>query len=158
MEKFYISAGASLFIGFMLAVTVAAFIPDMRRVVGPILCADGELEQRLPISNRSLNLFCVRESGVEEEIELPIYALVATMIYAAIVEPLIFLAVVLSARNISARIAKLPPAPPYDPEAQESGAPRSAADRLAELDDLRRRGLVTDEEYRRKRATIIDSV
>jgi uncharacterized membrane protein YdbT with pleckstrin-like domain len=47
--------------------------------------------------------------------------------------------------------------PPVPTTAAAAPAPagRSAADRLAELDELRRRALVSDEEYRRKRAEIL---
>ena len=50
-----------------------------------------------------------------------------------------------------------------EPPAGAAAAPpaagrRTAADRLAELDELRQRGLVSDEEYRAKRAAIVDEL
>ncbi|HEV8631416.1 MAG TPA: PH domain-containing protein [Thermoanaerobaculia bacterium] len=42
--------------------------------------------------------------------------------------------------------------------APRASARRTAADRLAELDELRQRGLVSEEEYRAKRAAIVDDL
>ncbi|MEZ5331116.1 MAG: PH domain-containing protein [Thermoanaerobaculia bacterium] len=49
-----------------------------------------------------------------------------------------------------------PAAPP--PAAEPPPAARSVADRLAELDDLRRRGLVSSEEFRAKRLEILEEI
>lgn len=40
----------------------------------------------------------------------------------------------------------------------EAGAARSSADRLADLEEMRRRGLITDEEYRAKREAILSGL
>jgi uncharacterized membrane protein YdbT with pleckstrin-like domain len=48
--------------------------------------------------------------------------------------------------------------PPPEPTAGRGGAARTAADRLAELDELRRRGLLSEQEYANKRAEILNGL
>lgn len=67
----------------MLATTGGFFIPRLRMVAAPLLC-DGQLEQRLPISNRRLNLYCDPAEGEPYAVPFMPYLLVTTLVFAAL--------------------------------------------------------------------------
>jgi hypothetical protein len=46
--------------------------------------------------------------------------------------------------------------PPYDPTREQQTVPLSISDQLAQLDDLRRRGLISPDEFRAKKADLLD--
>ncbi|HMP42276.1 MAG TPA: hypothetical protein PKA05_18005, partial [Roseiflexaceae bacterium] len=130
----------SLFIGFMTASTVAFFYPPLRMVVGPVLCADGTLEQDLPISNRRLNLYCRNPvAGIDREIDMTGYMLVATPFYALLALLPIGMLTYRSARML----ARLPPVSTTALQPTPRGR---TAERLRELEALRTSGVISAEE------------
>ena len=54
----------SIFFGFMVATTGGFFVPSLRFATASVLC-DGKLDQRLPGSNKRLNLYCNPADGDE---------------------------------------------------------------------------------------------
>ena len=48
----------------MVATTGGFFVPSLRFATASVLC-DGELDQRLPVSNKRLNLYCNPADGDE---------------------------------------------------------------------------------------------
>ena len=54
----------SMFVGFHGRTTGGFFVPSLRFATASVLC-DGELDQRLPVSNKRLNLYCNPADGDE---------------------------------------------------------------------------------------------
>ena len=143
----------SVFVGFMVASTGAFFFPQLRLVVAPVLCQDGELVQELPISNKHLNLYCRNEqTELDREIDFWPYLPVATAFYSALVFLPIGILLALAARRagqstlVQAR------------QTASSDLPRRTAERLAELERLRQSDLISAEEYQQKRRAILDEL
>ena len=83
-RSLFLALGISLFVGYMVATTGAFFVPALRFAGAPLLC-DGELVQRLPISNKRLNLYCrAPESGQERAIAFGPYLVITSLIYGLV--------------------------------------------------------------------------
>ena len=94
----------------------------------------------------TLEIITASESGINRLDDLP--------------RPMAFKKAMMAAADAFASRSALrgEPAGPADPVEAPPPARRGVADRLAELDELRHRGLVSEEEYRAKRAAILDDV
>lgn len=89
-----------------------------------------------------------------------VWHVVVLLAFLAIVVGVVVTLVVVASARSGARggasyAGPVPPAPPVPPVA---GQPAGAAERLAQLDDLRRRGLVDEVEYQRQRQRIIGEI
>jgi hypothetical protein len=74
----------SIFFGFMISSTGGFFFPSLRFATQGLLC-DGEMEQRLPIGNRRLNLYCHPADGGEPyAVAFVPYVVSTTLFYGAL--------------------------------------------------------------------------
>jgi len=150
-------AGISLFIGFVIiAVAVGAVFPSMHKLTAPLICK-GEVEVEVITYSykpgqigTDNHIYCIDEEG-QREITFPAIG-VTGLFYSAI----IFVGLLIWGRKIATLPANFGELAPR--KSRGSKKEGSAMERLAELKKMRDADLISQAEYERKKAKIMDDL
>lgn len=152
----------SIFMGVTaISIGFGALFPSMNRIAKPFVCPRGEMEYESQVYRpypgktvTTLTWYCAdRETGARTELGIFPMSLYAGAIYGF----LLFVVIVVAMWMFAGRL----PASTGQRRAsrldfnQNVGTTGDAASRLRELNRLRDTGLITEEEYQKKRAEII---
>jgi hypothetical protein len=152
-----ILAGISLFIGFVIiSVAVGAIFPSMHKLTAPVLCSNGEVEVEVITYSykpgqigTDNHLYCNDEEGRREITWAAIG--VSGLFYSAI----IFVLLLIWGRSLATLPANFGERATDLKRGKKGG---SAMERLAELKKMRDANLISQAEFERKKAKIMDEL
>jgi len=159
LAKWGIIAGIALFVALMAATVIPAVFPDAAGLAAPILCANGrmsnESQEYHPEPGKTVitrTFFCTDSSGTHEIETLPT---IGACMGIAFVPAFLVLAVTMGRSKLE-RLSDLTPSP--QPEKLAGIGDASFKERLAELAAARNAGLITEEEFERKKKAMLDAL
>lgn len=159
-----------IFMGITVgSIGIGAVVPSVNLISKPFVCPQGEMILETQDYHPSpvevvttLTWYCVNpQNGQRTELGLFPMSLYAGSIYGFLLFAVIYGVIIYSRRfpsaaknrNLSSAFKNRGAAPP----AQKTGAKNSAFERMQELKKLRDAGLITEEEFERKRLEIINN-
>ena len=161
--RIIISFFVALFIALMVGAVVPAVVPDAAKLAAPLLCSGSEQmtvtsETFYPEPGRTVtsnSWFCVSEDGTERALEiLPLAVCVGYAFLPLFILMLIFIKPVpVTTAAEPAVVASGASGQPATPA--ESG---SLTARLEELTRARDAGLITNEEFEKKKAAMVNAL
>jgi hypothetical protein len=155
-----ILAGISLFIGFVIiSVAVGAIFPSMHKLTAPLICKGEVKVESIRYSYKpgqvgwDNHIYCIEAQGNEKEITFPAIGLTG-LFYSAI---LFVILLILGRRGVSlpATFGTLATDVRRGKGGKKEG---SAMERLAELKKMRDANLITEAEFERKKARIVEEL
>lgn len=160
-----ILAGVSLFIGFVIfSVAVGAVFPSMHKLPASLVCQGDVKVESIKYSYKpgqvgwDNHIYCVDEQGTQKEITFPAIG-VTGLISSAVIFVLLVIGMrsnILQSQNFGTLASDLK----RDGKSASSAKRKtgSAMERLTELKKLRDENLITNAEYEKKKAEIMDNL
>ena len=145
--------GISLFTGIIIvSIGLGAAFPAMERVAAPFVCGGNTLDLHL-------DYYCVDPTGTREDVSWRII-LAAGLIYSAVLFFISLVWLLTAGRQVEAvgRIFGRSTPPVSMALGGEAADSRGLRRKLEELKELRDSDLITEQEYERKKARLLDEL
>src|SRR5688572_7393142 len=156
-----ILAGISLFIGFIIiSVAVGAIFPSMHKLTAPLICKGEVQVESITYSYKpgqigtDNHIYCIDEQGDQKEITFPAIG-VTGLFYSAI---LFVIFLFLGRKGVALPETFGTRATDIKPKKGGKKKEGSAMERLAELKKMRDANLITQAEFERKKAKIMEEL
>jgi hypothetical protein len=155
-----ILAGISLFIGFIIiSVAVGAIFPSMHKLTAPLICQGEVKVESIRYSYKpgqvgwDNHIYCIDEQGSQKEITFPAIG-VTGLFYSAI---LFVILLIVGGKGVAlpASFGALATDVKRGKGGKKEG---SAMERLAELKKMRDANLITEAEFEKKKAKIVEEL